>query len=475
MKRIAMLLFCTIGASIVTNAQTGAKTTSPRHKIIAITNCVSDGHTYNPADSFSYTYSGNRDGFAYPSDYSWTYSGNFDTATHYVYSGIAGCYQLADRTMQGYDGNGNTLNHIKQTYDSVAGTWTNFKMTTYTYDAHNNMQTMTNALWGVPKGGGPARWENSYMYRYIYDTANNLVSDTMLFADTTVWLSYDADLFLYDAHHNVTKQFSFTNYTGSWDTSTIIRHWLNAGYKPDSIINIAKTPGGWQANFAEKFTYDASYNMLTDTQINRLTPVTLNIYTYSGGYVASHENRNNKGYTIPPTWTNVSYKVLAYDASNNLVNVINENWNPSFSMYVNANNDTNTFSNFNKITTYTTTSWNITKKIWEQQNGIDAQSRYYYDTLPGLYTSSLANTAVSINLYPNPATDNLSIEIKQANAHTAILAIYDLSGRLYRQWSVSAIADYRGAIPVTTLPAGNYILSVRNDNEQYAKQFSVVH
>jgi hypothetical protein len=62
---------------------------------------------------------------------------------------------------------------------------------------------------------------------------------------------------------------------------------------------------------------------------------------------------------------------------------------------------------------------------------------------------------------------------KQPKEYTVM--IVDLNGRLIRQWSEAAATVSRKAIPVSEIPAGNYLIQIKAGNEQIVKQFSVMH
>jgi len=473
------LLCCLILATSAGYAQKNARTTSPTHNLVAVANCTSDGASYTLTDSTTYSYSHNRTGGAYLTLIGWDYAGAYDTAIKYVYG--TGMYTPGTRSVQLFDASGNMLSQTTQKYsDTAASHWLNEWKYEYTYDARNNMLSKAYAYWTVPYMATVATWVYGMMDGYTYDTSNNLLTDTLFSADTTAWIAGSANQFSYDAHHNITKEISTDKYP-SWDTFRVINYWLNAGFKPDSTTTFNKRAGVWSLYSIEKYTYDASYNMLSDTLANvvysKVTPWQLTINTYTGGNLATQESRTNKGDTLPVVWTNVNYKMMSYDAASNMISVINQNWNPSpsFLSYVNANNDTNTFSSFNKITNYTTTSWEITKKQWIQTPGHDAQARFYYDTIPGLYVNNAIKEATSISMYPVPANNNLKVSVNRNGSHNIVFDVFDMKGGLYRQWSVNMTDSYSTDIPTAMLPAGNYILTAKSEGETIAKQFSVVH
>jgi hypothetical protein len=63
----------------------------------------------------------------------------------------------------------------------------------------------------------------------------------------------------------------------------------------------------------------------------------------------------------------------------------------------------------------------------------------------------------------------------QLETATAIrIAIFDMWGRLLKQWAPGKLAQYGATLPIADLSAGNYILQVRSSTFNAQQQFSVV-
>jgi hypothetical protein len=73
---------------------------------------------------------------------------------------------------------------------------------------------------------------------------------------------------------------------------------------------------------------------------------------------------------------------------------------------------------------------------------------------------------INMNVYPNPATDNVNVAFEAAGDYT--ITITDMSGRVV---STNAYSNLSGAqniaIPVAELMSGNYIISVANNVASY--------
>jgi hypothetical protein len=78
-----------------------------------------------------------------------------------------------------------------------------------------------------------------------------------------------------------------------------------------------------------------------------------------------------------------------------------------------------------------------------------------------------------VKLYPSPASDFIRIETEWKNAISFTVAIYDIQGRLERQWQEQGIKTYSRTVPLSELPAGMYILKMKCGDEEVAKQFII--
>ncbi|KAA5547428.1 T9SS type A sorting domain-containing protein [Adhaeribacter rhizoryzae] len=77
-----------------------------------------------------------------------------------------------------------------------------------------------------------------------------------------------------------------------------------------------------------------------------------------------------------------------------------------------------------------------------------------------------------INLYPNPATDILNVDLGNSQAYKEInVRIVNALGKVIYQQSATNPNTHAMAVPVAALPAGTYYLVVIKDNTQESKTF----
>jgi hypothetical protein len=74
--------------------------------------------------------------------------------------------------------------------------------------------------------------------------------------------------------------------------------------------------------------------------------------------------------------------------------------------------------------------------------------------------------AINMNVYPNPATDNVNVAFEAAGDYT--ITITDMSGRVVSTNVYTSLSGAQNiALPVADLMSGNYMISVANDAASY--------
>ena len=119
----------------------------------------------------------------------------------------------------------------------------------------------------------------------------------------------------------------------------------------------------------------------------------------------------------------------------------------------------------------------LEQDMWPLTNGADT----FTDYLSGGHglnlqpcTSEITTadaSEVEVNIYPNPATDNVTIDLGSVSG-TALVCIYNIVGEKVASASTdNAIVKF----DVAELPVGNYIAKIIGTNQSTQRQFSVIH
>lgn len=79
----------------------------------------------------------------------------------------------------------------------------------------------------------------------------------------------------------------------------------------------------------------------------------------------------------------------------------------------------------------------------------------------------------SINLFPNPAKDQMTVELPLIYENEIKAGVYDLSGKLVLEKAFDDALDQKLRFDVSELDKGNYILRLNTENEHHSEQFII--
>jgi len=408
-------------------------------------------------DSTVYTYSGTA---VYP---------NYDQALTSNYSYALLGYYYASKINNTYDGSGNLLTSIRQTCDTPS-TWVNATQDQYAYDASNNMIVHVNLVW---KSGA---WAVNSREGMTYNSANDRITDT-LYYNNKGYGPKSLYHYTYDGSHNVVSDTGFGYYMGNWYTSSRDIYTITGG----KTTNWLYTPyngkkSAWINYSQDAYTYDGGGNLASDiyqraadTTGTTFTNVEQRSFSYTGPLMMSNDTATWNG----SAWVPSTHDSLSYDASGNKIAQVNSYWSSGISKFVYATNEENTFDpTSNVILTSTVSLWNFPGWAYATSKGLGSQARYYYGTT-GVH--DVANAGGSLKLSPVPAINYVNLDLTWDAPQSAIIAVYDMTGKLCSQWQAARGTKYNASVPTANLQAGNYIIRIQGANGVISQQFSVIH
>jgi hypothetical protein len=105
------------------------------------------------------------------------------------------------------------------------------------------------------------------------------------------------------------------------------------------------------------------------------------------------------------------------------------------------------------------------------------KTTYYYED-HAVSIPEVSNQGGTLAVYPVPAKNELTINLQWNNTQAGNAAIYDLQGRVWKQWQVPAASSYNDIVSVKELPSGNYFIRFDGDknnvNALVLQQFTIV-
>jgi hypothetical protein len=89
------------------------------------------------------------------------------------------------------------------------------------------------------------------------------------------------------------------------------------------------------------------------------------------------------------------------------------------------------------------------------------------------YSNGVVSPAISISVYPNPASDFLLLELPNSYSETpTMFSIYTMNGQIALSASSN---DWRNELDVRQLVSGIYLLVVQNGDNIWSQQVSITH
>ena len=110
--------------------------------------------------------------------------------------------------------------------------------------------------------------------------------------------------------------------------------------------------------------------------------------------------------------------------------------------------------------------------LFDAGNQADSNQVYYFDNLrmEGLINSITEINSNEINVYPNPTSDYLMVDVADLNTEALTISVLSIDGKLIKKL-VSKNKSNNVQINVSDLTAGFYILEVASQNKKHLTKF----
>ncbi|MFM9027384.1 MAG: T9SS type A sorting domain-containing protein [Bacteroidota bacterium] len=390
-----------------------------------------------------------------------------------------------------YDSRYNLLSYDYQTWSGIE--WSNHYRYSFTYDANDNIETESGKNWN-----GSA-WIDDYRYFYVFDSGNKLVSETYQTWDGTIWVNDARYVYAYDSNNNLLSR-TYKSWDGTAWTNSSRRNctydalnnllsatyqnwygssWINAsnylysyaanGNCLDEVIQVWGS-SAWADDSRNFFTYDSNNNRVSETSQywdgTSWSDSYRFVYTYD-----ANDNMLSETYQslIGAVWTDGYRTVYTYDANNNVLTETNQDWVSTY--WANSYSSSKSYDANDYLTSTVQQFYDLSGFIVVSGDS----TNYYFNTVTGTNTAfgEIKNTVV----YPNPASENLSVDIKLSKATDVMLQLKDIIGKNIIEpillKNVSGIQTR--SIPTSQLPNGVYFLEVIADGLRTTEKVIVEH
>ncbi len=411
-------------------------------------------------DSTKYYYSNGRPG-KHVTYYNY-YVMKYDSAYTYTDVDTDGTWTLDRITYQTFDSKDNiirtltvkanspdSISRIEYTYTPLGDTagfitynynhrkeWVPEEKVERTYDALRRLQSIAYYDWEYVK----KVWTGFNKYIFSYTATGNLEQTlTHSWRQPGQWEVDGRELYTYTNNQLTEKTIQYGDGTTWTDISRQLYYYVNGLL--DSVQHKYHNLGvGWEDNLKYKYTYNSVG--LCDTewifQYDMEKAIQRILYDYTDTKkMARLIQQTPDGFA----WKNQSKNELTYDVLDNEISHMGSSWENG--------------------------AWVLTTH--------DFIFRMYYDPY-NPDEASVADTKANnpkVNVYPIPSVNMINVLAEWETPQPFTVSITTLDGRLVKQWDEKPTTTYRQTIPVNTLPAGNYIITLQSAEGTSSKQFIV--
>ncbi len=314
-----------------------------------------------------------------------------------------------------------------QVLDFGSGVFVDSSRLTITYNGNNEPLENINELWNVESNS----WENELRTTYIYNS-ENLTTTQNYEWQNEAWVLVEVIIEEYDTQA-MTYEVIYQDYVSATDT------YVNTGRNVIQYNNFERIDN--------ILYYD--WDIVEDDWVHRSRQT----YVYDTNQLATQSILEDwEG----EQWVNDVLEVFTYDANHFLIETLKSDWNIASTSYE---------TNSRELITNDEEGNPIEMITQSYLFGSWVNSTRDRRTYPDCLTLSDEEVAFEeINIYPIPATDELTIE--NTTQQDFALQLFDINGKLIK---AEQLLNYRNNLDVSSLNSGVYILKLSNQSGVYTK------
>lgn len=333
-------------------------------------------------------------------------------------------WEYTTNSIYSYNFNLNEEEVYSYTWDENQSFWDPFHRILYTYNANVQLIEQLNQS----ENGG---WEDTGRYLYTYDGNGNLATSVHQFKSGNMWVNANKLEYTYDGNGNQIQAISQV-----WDSNNSL--WVNSSKGVYTYNNGILTEELYES-------WDDQISMwLTDGKV-------LSTYDGSGLLVTKTSQLWENG-----GWRNQSKREYTYNNDGNLVKEEVSNWDTNNNAWILVGKIETIYNNDDLPYQETAQSW--VTNAWQNVS----RHTYTYDVPQS--TEELG--AERLNVYPNPASDMITINLDENTQSTAM--IYSADGRIVAS---HVFAGKVNRVPLNQLPTGSYFLQLTQGGKVYSSSF----
>lgn len=379
---------------------------------------------------------------------------------------------------------GDTTERMVNTYDSeerpteelhqlwVNGDWENDYKDIHVFDDHGNMTISLHQLWQ----GNNWVSNSGQKYIYIYDINDNIIDmiyQTWDFNSTT-WINSSRNIYTFDFNgflvesvyqvwdSNISTWSSagkqtYTNNAAGITTEVLFQTWDDV---TSNWINELRYINIVWHNWTGEF-YGSEYESIT--VLNWSNGVWVNYYRFNITYEANGSEVQVQEIYFNGNWVNSLRETRSCDDHGNETGYMVEFWNNS-AWYIDMAFEMLLTYNGNDVTQCINQTWDHISQLWIYQ-WKEEYSDFYYTQGIDLNSSNRGE----LQLFPNPASGFLNVEIRDAGSEILSIEIIDLNGQVVYCRQLNNADSPVLQIDLSNCPSGVYFVKLYGDEVKTGK------
>lgn len=344
------------------------------------------------------------------------------------------CYdeqnEVMERFSQSFDNSGNALSQLIE--EKSGNTWLNVSRVVFTNDPGGKVANALTELWQA------GTWVASTQVSVTYDISGHITMESVERNQGGLWGAYVKRTYGYDGNGRKTSMLQQRWIGGNWENDLRTSYTYTA-----NIITVlteySDNGNPWQTGGRLTYTCDLNGNyiglLMESFEENQWQS------SFKVDYTNDAEGNILSEWAYAPFgngWVSDSRKTYTYDVNGNVVTGKNEQW------------DAGTWLPDLQ------TSYLYNKK--EYMLLLNVPVYRYEASYRGFPLGIEENQELAFRMYPNPATDFITIECMKFGSDVPVISLHDHLGRLLK---IKEMDYNRTQFEVPDLPAGLYLISVK--------------
>jgi hypothetical protein len=294
---------------------------------------------------------------------------------------------------------------------------------------------------------------HSYGFKteFTYDNAGNLINKVFYGGGPGNWTISRNSIYDYTdgnlSHLEVTEGYLTTLTDYSYDDD---------GRLSTDASSITNSHNNAHSTFTDTFQYDGAHQLINSIHAGRSYPANSNdpVVPYYGSVESTYNG--NLVTEIHKEWlTNVKKVLLEYNSDHCLLRRQTYTWQGKWII-------AGPYSPDMGCPDFEVLCDSIISYYYEPYTKANEPDTGPQEAIPS-----------RLVVYPNPASGTVNIKMGWGEPQNFMIAIYDIQGRLVRQWSGQPVSRYSKMVPIADLAPGRYILKVMGTKEQQSSEFVV--